>query len=126
MFQTLDVFRLSGAMARHAAERQAVTAVNIANADTPGFRASHLASFRETYRAAETGSLRTTRPAHIPADRAMAAARADRKGAEPAPNGNDVSLELEMVGAVDAQREHSNAMAIYRHALTVLRTTVSR
>lgn len=126
MFQSLDVFRLSDAMARHAGTRQATIATNIANADTPGYRATRMASFRDSYRAAETGSLRATRPGHIGGDLVDAAARAATASNEPAPNGNSVSLEMEMVAGVDAQREHSRALAIYRHALTVLRTTVSR
>ncbi len=126
MFQTLDVFRLSDAMARNAAARQAQTAVNIANADTPGYRALHVPSFREAVRTAETGTLNTTRPGHTAGDPTLAAARSNPAGAEPAPNGNDVSLETEMVGAAQAQSEHSRALTIYRHALTVLRTAAAR
>ncbi len=126
MFESLDVFRISDAMARHAGSRQAVVATNIANADTPGYRARTMASFRETYRATETGSLRTTRPGHRGGDMAATSARIGTGGTEPSPNGNAVSLETEMVAGVEAEREHSRALAIYRHALTVLRTTVSR
>ncbi len=35
MYEQLDLFRMSTAMARHAAARQAVIATNLANADTP-------------------------------------------------------------------------------------------
>ncbi|HBT01561.1 MAG TPA: flagellar biosynthesis protein FlgB, partial [Citreicella sp.] len=35
MFQSLDVFRTAIAMARHAGTQQALSAQNIANADTP-------------------------------------------------------------------------------------------
>lgn len=126
MFQSLDIFRVSDAMARHAGARQASIATNIANADTPGYRATRMASFRDSYRAAETGTLRATRPGHMGGDLADAAARASTASNEPSPNGNSVSLELEMVAGVAAQREHSRALAIYRHALTVLRSTVAR
>ncbi len=126
MFESLDVFRLSDAMARHAGSRQATVATNIANADTPGYRAQDMASFQDTYRASETSALRTTRPGHMGGDLSATAARITTSTSEPAPNGNSVSLENEMLAGVAAQREHSRALAIYRHALTVLRTTVSR
>ncbi len=125
MFENLDVFRLSGAMAAHAGARQAVTATNIANADTPGYRAQRLGDFAASY--ADGGlALRTSRPGHLAGDAATAAARAADAGGEAAPNGNTVSLETEMLASVDAAREHSRALAIYRHGLTVLRTALGR
>ena len=36
MFQNLDIFKMSHAMAVHAANRQSVVAQNLANADTLG------------------------------------------------------------------------------------------
>ena len=126
MFDQMPLFSLSSAMARHAGSRQAVTATNIANADTPGYRAQTMASFGETYRAAQTGALRTTRPGHMGGGMAAAAARVATGGAEPAPNGNSVSLETEMIAGVAAQREHSRALAVYRHGLTVLRAATAR
>ena len=51
MFEGLEIFQLAGATARHAAARQAVVAQNIANADTPGYRARDVADFAETWRA---------------------------------------------------------------------------
>jgi flagellar basal-body rod protein FlgB len=45
---------------------------------------------------------------------------------EQSPNGNSVSLEEEMVAAVDASREHNRALAVYRHGMTVLRTALGR
>ena len=48
------------------------------------------------------------------------------RGAARDPNGNSVSLETEMLRAVDVQRQHSLALAIYRSGLSVLRTAISR
>lgn len=122
MYESLDLFRLSSALARHAGQRQAVAAVNVANADTPGFRAQALPSFADTL---DGQGLRTTRPAHIGAGSAPAARPFAAEG-EAAPNGNTVSLEAEMFASVEAAREHSRALAVWRHAMTVLRSSLGR
>ena len=111
MFENLEIFGLAQARARHAAARQAQVAMNVANADTPGYRTRDVAPFDEVFRDGQTrdGSIRTI----------------DVGGPE-SPNGNNVSLEAEMVRAVQAQRDHSRALSVYRSALTVLRTSLGR
>ena len=126
MYQNLDLFRLSGAVASHAASRQAQIATNIANAATPGYVAKAIGSFGETYRDGPTGQMRVTRPGHITDTAHASAARARPEGTEPSPNGNTVSLEQEMVNSVDIEREHSRALAIYRHTMDVIRLSVGR
>lgn len=127
MYNSLDLFQTAGAMARHAGARQAVVARNIANADTPDFQAQSIAAFKDVY--ADTGSttMRATRPGHIGAQsgQTIADLRQTPIG-EPAPNGNTVSVEEEMLHAVDVSREHNRALTIYRHAMTVLRTSLGR
>lgn len=126
MYENMPLFQTATAMARHAGSRQAVTTRNIANADTPGYRAQTLAPFKDSYRAAGALAAQTTRPGHMGGQMTQAAARPTPSPAEPSPNGNSVSLELEMVNAVENQREHDRALAIYKHGLTVLRTVLGR
>ena len=126
MYQSLDMFRVSADMARHAGAQQAVVARNMANADTPGYQARALPSFQEIYRAPGTDGLRATRPGHFGAGPLVPTAREGATMAEPSPNGNAVSIELEMVRGVEAQRQHSRALAIYRHAMGVIRTSLGR
>ncbi len=126
MYENMPLFQTATAMARHAGSRQAVTTRNIANADTPGYRAQTIASFKDSYRATGTLVPQATRPGHMGGHPAQANAREVQSPAEPSPNGNSVSLELEMVNAVDNQREHDRALAIYKHGLTVLRTVLGR
>ena len=45
MFENLQVFKIAHAMAVHAGKRQSVIAANMANADTPGYRARDVAPF---------------------------------------------------------------------------------
>ena len=126
MYQSLDMFQTSAAMARHAGARQAVVASNMANADTPGYQARALPAFQEIYQSQQAGVMRATRQGHLGGGMLGASGRTDAAMAEPAPNGNAVSIELEMVRGVEAQREHSRALAIYRHGLEVIRTSIGR
>lgn len=120
MYENLSILRLSGALAGHAAQRQSLTAHNIANADTPGFKAQDLPDFKQTY---ET-TLRATRGSHVgPA--ATAEPIADLS-TEASPNGNTVSLEREMVRAAEIRHQHDLALSVYRSSLGILRTSLGR
>jgi flagellar basal-body rod protein FlgB len=126
MFETLDLTKMANAMAQRAGARMGVIARNLANADTPDFKAMDLPSFAETY---QDGGLvmRATQPQHF-----GAAANADpqpvlrkAKGAD-APNGNTVSLEQEMVKMVEVRKDHEMALAIYRNTSEILRASLGR
>jgi flagellar basal-body rod protein FlgB len=124
MFDSLDIFRMSSAMARHAAARQAVVASNIANADTPGYRARAVPDFASVWNEGQD-AMRATRPGHLVQTGGLSA-RAAPRDTEASPNGNTVSIEQEMLAGVEAQREHSRALAIWRHATGLLRTSLGR
>lgn len=127
MFANIEVFRTAGAMAAHAGHRQAVLARNVANADTPGYKARDLPAFQKTM-TTQPGrfDLRATRAGHLngtPASAPPRAAAFERAGA-PDPNGNTVVLEEELMHAADVRRDHDRALAIYRSALDILRTSI--
>ena len=128
MFQNLDIFKSAMAMARHAGIQQAASAQNIANADTPGYRAVEVAGFAEIMNSSGDGPTgqRATRPGHL--NRQTHGATVDVRRSSDAidPNGNTVSLESEMVVAVDAKRQHDRALAIYRSGLNILRASIGR
>jgi flagellar basal-body rod protein FlgB len=50
MFERIEIMRMAPRNGRPCGGRQAVIAANVANADTPGYRAGDLRSFSETYR----------------------------------------------------------------------------
>lgn len=124
MFANLDVFGTAMSMARHAGQKQALSAQNIANADTPGYAARELPDFATAVNSRMTAP-RATRDGHLFGTRdAQITETVRREAADP--NGNTVSLELEMIEAVNAKRQHDRAMAIYRNAMTVLRASIAR
>lgn len=123
MFADLDIFRTAHSMATHAGKRQAVIAQNIANADTPGYKPLDIKEFSKVMAQAKLQGSFGKENLHKTV--ASLQPRAVRGSAE-SPNGNAVSIEQEMVKAADAQRQHNQALAIYKSALSVLRTTLGR
>ncbi|RMD89262.1 MAG: FlgB family protein [Alphaproteobacteria bacterium] len=129
MHDTVEIFRLASGLARYAGARQAVTAQNIANADTPGYRARDLAPFAEVVDEAPVASLKTTRAGHLArpstGESFSLATRID--ATSPAsPNGNSVSLDTEMLRAAEIRQQHDMALSVYRSALGVLRSALGR
>lgn len=126
MFEGLEVLRMAGSLAAHAADRQALVARNVANADTPGYRARDLESFAAVYRTGDS-DLRRTREGHIRSGGQDApAARVLDAGGPASPNGNTVSLEEEMIRSVEVKRGHDVALAVYRSSLDLLRASIGR
>jgi flagellar basal-body rod protein FlgB len=125
MYENLDLIRTSAAMAQHAGARQAIIAANIANADTPGYRAMGLPPFAAALRDGGP-ALARTRPGHLGASPLASAAESREGKSEPSPNGNSVSIEQEMLASVESMREHSRALAIWRHSISVIRTSLGR
>lgn len=125
MYQNLELFRTAGAMAQHAGARQAVTARNIANADTPGYQAMQMPSFADAFDG-HRQSIHQTRADHLLTEARHRERLMSLANTEPSPNGNSVSIEEEMMRAVAISREHNRSLAIYRHGMTVLRAALGR
>ncbi len=128
MFSDLNVFKISYAMATHAGQRQAVISRNMANADTPGYRARDLVAFQTAYgKQGADSEMTATRSGHLHGASSDARVWAEvvRDGATD-PNGNGVSVEQEVLRAVDVKRQHDRALAIYRSSLNILRTGLGK
>jgi flagellar basal-body rod protein FlgB len=126
MFEKLEITAMAHAMASHAGSRLGVIARNVANADTPGYRTLDVDDFATAWQAASEGGMRATRPGHLAASSAGAADMAHVVRGHGAPNGNTVSLEAEMVKAVDTRQQHDMALAIYRGTSEVVRASLGR
>lgn len=128
MFKTLEIFTMAQGMAGHAAARHSVIAENIANADTPGYRARDIAPFAAEHGSADTGfQMRQTRTGHAASSFDTQTFRStEQRDAPQSPNGNSVSLEQEMVQAVQTTRQHDLALNVYRTSLGILRTSIGK
>lgn len=126
----IGILQMAQDLAAHATSRQSVIAQNIANADTPDYKARNTNSFADSYR--ESASLRvSSRPArsgHIAlgsSGSAVDISEATTFGVE-SPNGNTVSLEDQMVRAADVKYQHDLALGIYAKSLNILRAGMGR
>lgn len=127
MFNDLNVFKTAYAMATHAGQRQAVISRNMANADTPGYQPRDIEAFKTAFE--KTGgdvAMSSSRATHLQGS--AAGGHWAEYVASPSgdPNGNGVSLEEEMLKAVDVKRQHDRALAIYRSSISVLRAALGR
>lgn len=111
MFGNLDIFQMASSLASYAGSRQALIAQNVANADTPGYKAQDLRSFDQVFARQQAGARRD----EVWTPKAAAS-----------PNGNSVSLEQEIMKASMVKQDHDQALAIYRSALTILRSALGR
>lgn len=125
MFEKLELTRMAQALAAQSGARMAVIAENVANADTPGYKARDMPAFAEVY-ATERLEMRATRPGHLNAPSRAALPIPDTSRGRESPNGNSVSLEAEMVKSVEARQNHDMALAIYRATADVIRTSLGR
>jgi flagellar basal-body rod protein FlgB len=124
MFEKLELTRMAQSLASHAGTRLAAIAQNVANADTPKYTARDVVPFEAAY-TGQGEPMRATRPGHI-----GASSRSEWKvvpsGGPMSPNGNDVSLDLQMMKAVEARQSHEMALAIYRNTSAIIRTSLGR
>ncbi|MGT2435621.1 flagellar basal body rod protein FlgB [Bradyrhizobium betae] len=111
----LYLFELASSQARYLELRQSTIATNVANANTPGFKARDVEPFNKVLDNTPV-RLATTSPSHMQ----LAAAETDtRKTAkkdswEVVHSGNSVSLEQEMIKGSDVSRDYSMNAAVVR------------
>lgn len=108
----VSTLALSSDMARHAARRHALISQNVANADTPGYKARDIGSFAEVMKTRELTPLNEAKIFERP-----------EMGS---PNGNTVSLEDELMQGVQVQNDYNMAISIYRTTLQMMKTAVGK
>jgi len=114
-------------------QRQKVLADNVANADTPNYRARDLAplKFNPPGEMAASGvtpvALAQTEPAHIAGIGASGSPfRTQGDHYETRPGGNSVSLEDEMMKVAANQMDYQAVTALYTRSLNLLKTALGK
>ena len=113
--------------------RQRVLAENVANADTPGYRAGDLEPLRFAPQLRTTAapgvSAVTTHASHVTAALPGASAGFETKkadGWEITPEGNAVVLEEQMIKVTENQFDYRLASTLYSRSLGLLKTALGR
>ncbi|MFO1248451.1 MAG: flagellar basal body rod protein FlgB [Alphaproteobacteria bacterium] len=110
-------------------QRQDLLSQNVANADTPGYVARDLKALdfdKALRQAGSSGAMMTTNSRHI----ALSGSGASKFEAQDAPdqasnpNGNAVSLEMEMIKVSDTQAQFQAAANLYAKAMTLMKTAI--
>lgn len=101
-------------------QRQAVLAQNIANANTPGYAARDVKSFKDVLAAQE----RTA--AGLPSTAARAGGLADRSVAESSLDGNAIVLDEQLEKVAETDNAHQLAMTLYKKYSGMFRTAIGR
>jgi flagellar basal-body rod protein FlgB len=117
-----------------AQERQRVLAENVANSDTPNYRARDLAPLKveETKVAATTPSfklaLARTEGGYIPAiGQSNSTFQSETKSSyEVRPTGNSVNLEDEMIKVSANQMDYQAVTALYSRSLNLIKTALGK
>ncbi|MBL4854209.1 MAG: hypothetical protein JKY25_08230 [Robiginitomaculum sp.] len=118
MTSELSILKMASAMAEHASRRHAVISKNIANADTPGYKAKDIEPFAEIYKTAartDAGISDVLKKSKLlemnsPAD----------------PNGNTVSLEEQMLKSSSTVGKHDLAMLMYRKTMDMMKMAIGK
>jgi flagellar basal-body rod protein FlgB len=88
-------------------QRYAVTARNVANIDTPGFKAQQIEGFKRTIDGIASLQMARTQPGHVTSSTAAENTYdvSSQKNAEIKVSGNDVSIDKEMQVIGDTSRQ---------------------
>jgi len=126
MTASIDILKIASNLASHAYKRQSLIAMNIANADTPGYKASDLEKFSQAVE--KQGFMKATRPGHRmpPRDGVAAEANMINVTGTDSPNGNNVTLEDQMVRSADIRQQHDLALGVYQKTMAIMKASLGR
>lgn len=112
--QPMQLFNLAFRQNEWLAQRQSVISSNIANANTPGYKAKDVESFDDVMR--KSVPMAVTDPRHLAsADIGTVRQQEDGSGeAEVLVSGNDVNLEQEFLNSNDVMRSYTMNTQIMR------------
>jgi flagellar basal-body rod protein FlgB len=128
---SIPLFAMLRSRMNYFSDRQRLVAENIANSETPGYRAQDLTPF--SFRINGSGSesptvMQVTNPGHMRPSGPDAAAAASgfrterRADTVTTLDGNQVSLEDEMMRMSDSRMNYEAAIGFYQKSMSMIRT----
>ena len=123
---SLSFFNLASKRMAWLAETQRVVAENVANADTPGFKARTTEGFDKMLSDGAQAHLKVSHPGHIAGTQTTTVGvEEDANAWATRPNGNTVALEQQTIKANEINENYQLAASLYRkgHELVRLAAT---
>lgn len=119
------VFQLASQRTQWLSARETLIAGNVANANTPGYRAVDLQPFAAVLDSSQV-SMTTTNPAHmVPSEDELTSARqVESESSDETLSGNSVRLEDEMIKLGDVNRDYSMSNNIKRALHQMMMSTL--
>lgn len=126
----IGLFDLADQRLAWVAKREALLAQNVANADTPGWRARDLKPFAAALTQAAVAPALTS-PMHLAGARAggaenVAGGQANATRAERAPDGNAVAIDTELMKVAQTDTVHAMVTDLYKKYLGLFRIALGR
>ena len=124
------IFSLLGNRMEWLGQRQKVLAQNIANADSPSYRAQDLTplDFKRTVQQVTKLPVAVTEGNHLSGILPKTDYRVDEKSQkdvyEASPNGNGVVLEEQMIAVQDTKLQYDLALNLYNKQIAMFRTAL--
>lgn len=130
--QPIQFFQLASQQAEWLSVRHSVISTNVANVDTPGFKAKDIAPFTEFLDAAQTRStsvnLASTNPMHFAeaSEPSMTIRQVDDKAGKISASGNNVGLAREMIKASETRGDYDLNAGLVRSLNKMMLMVVRR
>lgn len=123
---SMSFFQLASQRMQWLGANQKVVAENIANADTPGFKARDVSPFSEMVDGARSGGIKTTHTAHISSNGQTGGVRvtSDESPWERSIDGNSVVLEQQTLKSSEISESYQMASQLYAKGYQVLTLAV--
>lgn len=130
-YASLPIFQLMKAKLDYTSERQTVLAQNVANVDTPGYRARDVQApdFKAMLAKSSKPSIgmAVTNAQHIATGRASGSAykTIERESTyEQSPLDNNVVVEEEMMRVAETQSEYQRTLTLYRKTVSMFKAAL--
>lgn len=133
-FMGIPLFGVMRTKLGYLSERQSVLAKNVANADTPGYRAQDIKepNFKEIARGMQPGQslpMHLTNKMHMTGGaKSLSIFEAEKRPTtyELNPNGNNVVIEEEMMRVAENQSEYQKTLSVYRKTVDLFKIALGK
>lgn len=127
-YSGISLFTIMKTKMDYLSQRQAVLAQNIANADTPGYKAKDITApdFKKLVDAGSKLRLSATNGKHIQSGGAGSDFKLIKRPMtnELNPNGNNVAIEDEISQVAQNQAEYQKVLNLYSKAISMFKTAI--